>query len=96
MAKARTIGNRIAPARFLVFFGMLALTIAAATLIAPWWRSVMIGFDLSAGAFVVGCICVWACGGDSASAARGLAGLARPVGEAAPCALWLVTGARSP
>lgn len=39
---------------------------------------------------------VWACGGDSASAARGLAGLARPVGEAAPCALWQVTGARSP
>jgi len=56
MAKARTIGNRIAPARFLVFFGMLALTIAAATLIAPWWRSVMIGFDLSALAFVIGCV----------------------------------------
>ena len=56
MAKIRTIGNRIAPARFLIFFAMLAATIAAATLIAPWWRSVMMGFDLSALAFILGCI----------------------------------------
>ena len=56
MAKARTIGNRIAPARFLIFFAMLAVTIAAATLVAPWWRSVMVGFDLSALGFSLGCI----------------------------------------
>src|SRR6476659_5759235 len=56
MANRRSIGNRIAPARFMVFFVLLATTIAAATLIAPWWRSVMVGFDLSALAFVVGCI----------------------------------------
>ena len=52
----KAIVSRIAPPRFLLFFAMLAAAIAAATLIAPWWRSVMIGFDLSAGAFVVGCI----------------------------------------
>src|SRR5580765_819894 len=56
MARMKAIVSRIAPPRFLLFFAMLAAAIAAATLIAPWWRSVMIGFDLSAGAFVVGCI----------------------------------------
>lgn len=56
MAKASSFGNRIAPARFLVFFAMLGVTIAAATMIAPWWRSVMMGFDLSAMTFVIGCI----------------------------------------
>ena len=56
MTKVKTIGNRIAPARFLLFFAMLALSIATATLIAPWWRSVMTGFDLSSLAFIVGCI----------------------------------------
>lgn len=56
MAKARTLGNRIAPMRFIVFFMMLGATIAAATLIAPWWRSVMCGFDVSAVAFVLGCV----------------------------------------
>jgi uncharacterized membrane protein len=56
MAQVRTIGNRIAPTRFIVFFAMLAATIAAATMIAPWWRSVMIGFDLTAVGFVLACI----------------------------------------
>lgn len=56
MAKARTIGNRIAPTRFLIFFLMLAASIAAATLIAPWWRSVMCGFDVSAVTFILACI----------------------------------------
>jgi uncharacterized membrane protein len=56
MAKARTLGNRIAPIRFVIFFVMLGGTIAAATLIAPWWRSVMWGFDVSALTFVLGCI----------------------------------------
>jgi len=35
---------------------MLSASIAAATLIAPWWRSVMIGFDLSALVFVISCL----------------------------------------
>ena len=56
MARRTGIGNRIAPTRFLVFFAMLGGTVAAATLFAPWWRSVMIGFDLSAMGFVLGCI----------------------------------------
>jgi uncharacterized membrane protein len=56
MAQRSRIGNRIAPARFIVFFAMLAASIALATIIAPWWRSVMIGFDLSALAFILSCI----------------------------------------
>lgn len=56
MARAKTIGNRIAPTRFLVFFAMLAASITLATMIAPWWRSVMLGFDASALVFILACI----------------------------------------
>jgi uncharacterized membrane protein len=56
MTRRKGLGNRIAPPRFLVFFGMLAATIAGAAMIAPWWRSVMFGFDISALIFVLGCI----------------------------------------
>jgi len=51
-----SIGNRLAPPRFIAFFLMLAVTIAASTLIAPWWRSVMCGFDLSAVIFILSCV----------------------------------------
>jgi uncharacterized membrane protein len=56
MAKRRTLGNRIAPTRFLVFFAMLAASIALATIITPWWLSVMLGFDLSALVFILSCV----------------------------------------
>ena len=55
MAKRSTIGNKIAPTRFLIFFSMLIASIALATVIAPWWRSVMLGFDLSALVFMASC-----------------------------------------
>ncbi len=56
MAKRSSIGNRIAPARFVIFFAMLFVTIGIAALLAPWWRSVMLGFDLSALIFMGSCI----------------------------------------
>lgn len=56
MTRRASLGNRIAPPRFLIFFAMLAATIAAAALVAPWWRSVMVGFDISALSFILGCI----------------------------------------
>jgi uncharacterized membrane protein len=56
MARATTIGNRIAPTRFLMFIAMLAASVAAATMIEPWWLSVMMGFDLSALVFILSCI----------------------------------------
>ena len=56
MAVRKTIGNRIAPARFLVFFGMLVASVALATVVTPWWLSVMLGFDFSALVFVLSCV----------------------------------------
>ncbi|MDL2341102.1 MAG: DUF1345 domain-containing protein [Pseudomonadota bacterium] len=56
MAGIKRLGNRIAPARFIIFFVMLGASIALATLIAPWWRSVMIGFDLSSLVFIASCV----------------------------------------
>lgn len=56
MTPRKGLGNRIAPPRFLVFFAMLAASIAGGAIFAPWWRSVMIGFDLSALTFILGCI----------------------------------------
>jgi uncharacterized membrane protein len=58
MSRPRSLRNRItrvAPARFLLFFVLLAVGIAAATFVSPWWLSVMLGFDLAAVAFVAGC-----------------------------------------
>ncbi|MEO6433023.1 MAG: DUF1345 domain-containing protein [Sphingomicrobium sp.] len=54
-----SIGNRVAPFRFLVFFVMLAASVAVAKMIAPWWRSVMVGFDISALVFIASCISLY-------------------------------------
>ena len=56
MAGRKTLGNRIAPTRFLIFFAMLVVSIGMATVVTPWWLSVMLGFDLSALVFVLSCI----------------------------------------
>ena len=56
MAKQFSFGKKIAPARFIVFFAMLVVSVAVATIIAPWWRSVMLGCDLSAIVCMAGCI----------------------------------------
>ena len=51
-----SFANRVAPARFIVFFLMLAASIAVATAFTPWWRSVMLGFDLSSILFILSCV----------------------------------------
>ena len=56
MAKQFSIGKRVAPARFLVFFAMLFVSVAVATIVAPWWRSVMLGFNFSALVFIGSCL----------------------------------------
>ncbi len=56
MATRKTIGNRIAPTRFILFFAMLGASIALATIITPWWLSVMLGFNLSALVFMLSCV----------------------------------------
>ena len=56
VATRKTFGNSIAPTRFIIFFAMLGASVAIATIITPWWLSVMIGFDLSALVFILSCI----------------------------------------
>ena len=52
MASAKTIGNRIAPARFLMFLGVLALGWAAGFRFIGFERGLLGGFDIAAVAFI--------------------------------------------
>jgi uncharacterized membrane protein len=57
MKKPDTIGNRIAPARFLLFMViLLAATPAAALLIHNWWLAMMAGFNVAAVVFLISCV----------------------------------------
>jgi len=47
-----TIGNRIAPPRFLAFCGVLAVAVPLATLRWGWTSGTMIGFDAAAAVFL--------------------------------------------
>jgi uncharacterized membrane protein len=56
MPSARTIGNRLAPARFVLFLILLPVAIVVATKFLSVSESVMAGFDLAAGIFILSCI----------------------------------------
>jgi len=56
MASVKTIGNRIAPARFLMFLGLLVLGWAAGIGRLGFDRGLLAGFDLAALAFLVSCV----------------------------------------
>ena len=57
MAKRDTIGNKIAPPRFLAFMGVLVVgTIAAAKLLHGWALGSMAGFDVAAFVFLASCV----------------------------------------
>jgi uncharacterized membrane protein len=57
MAKRDTIGNKIAPPRFLAFMGVLIVgTIAAAKLLHGWALGSMAGFDVAAFVFLASCV----------------------------------------
>lgn len=53
MARVSTIGNRIAPPRFLLFIALLVAGWGAAVTILGWQRGVMIGFDVAALGFLL-------------------------------------------
>jgi uncharacterized membrane protein len=56
MAKPRTIGNMIAPARFILFMAILTVvTPAAVILIGNWRLGMMAGFNAAALAFLISC-----------------------------------------
>jgi len=58
MAATSSIGNRIAPPRFLIFLIVFALagTAAAALPALDWRHGIMIGFDIAALAFLLSCV----------------------------------------
>ena len=56
MAKARSIGNRIAPWRFIVFTAVLLIaTVPAAHWLGSWWLGWMSAFDVAAVLFLASC-----------------------------------------
>lgn len=57
MAPRALIGNRVAPARFILFFVLLVLAgTAAGAMLSSWWLGVMVGFDFAALVFIASCI----------------------------------------
>lgn len=55
MPSVKTIGNRIAPARFLLFLGLLALGCAGGISLLGFERGLLGGFDIAALAFLLSC-----------------------------------------
>ena len=56
MAQRALIGNRVAPARFIIFFLLLLAGTVVGAMLSSWWLGVMIGFDLAALVFIASCI----------------------------------------
>lgn len=56
MARVRTIGNRIAPARFVAFIGLLAIGWAILIPFAGFELGLLVGFDIAAVAFLISCL----------------------------------------
>ena len=56
MAALRTIGNRLAPPRFIVFFALLIAGIGTGLAYLPRAQAIMIGFDVAAAVFLLSCI----------------------------------------
>ena len=56
MTVAKTIGNRVAPPRFLLFIGLLVVGWAIGVTMLGWQSGVMVGFDVAALGFLVASI----------------------------------------
>ena len=56
MAATRTIGNRLAPPRFILFFAVLIVAGAASAVWLPRAAAVMAAFDVAAFIFLLGCL----------------------------------------
>ena len=56
MAATRTIGNRLAPPRFLIFFVLLFVGIGTGLAFLPRAQAIMIGFDIATAVFLLSCI----------------------------------------
>ena len=60
MVRARSLGNRIAPARFLLFLAVLLAGCAGGIAWVGVERGVMLGFDLAALIFIASCVPLFA------------------------------------
>ena len=56
MGQHRSIGNRIAPTRFLLFFAVLLGGVVIGAIFTALWLGVMLGFDVAAIVFIISCI----------------------------------------
>ena len=56
MTAARTIGNRLAPPRFILFFALLIAGIAAGDTVLPRAQAIMAGFSLATIVFLLACV----------------------------------------
>lgn len=56
MAVTRTIGNRLAPPRFILFFLLLIAAIGIGLAYLPRAQAIMIGFDVAAAVFLLSCL----------------------------------------
>lgn len=56
MPSTRTIGNRLAPPRYLLFVGALIAGWGAGISLLGWERGAMAGFDVAALAFLLSCV----------------------------------------
>ena len=66
-----TMGNRLAPPRFVIFFALLFAGIGAGLAILPRGQAVMAGFDLAAAVFLLSCLSLFRCeAADMRQAAR--------------------------
>jgi uncharacterized membrane protein len=56
MATPRTIGNRIAPWRFIMFVAVLLIgAVPASSWLGSWWLGIIAAFDLAAILFLISC-----------------------------------------
>ena len=56
MAAPRTIGNRLAPPRFIAFFALLIMGVGIGAAYLPRAQAIMAGFDVAASIFLVSCL----------------------------------------
>jgi uncharacterized membrane protein len=54
-----SIGKRIAPWRFLLFFAMLAAACGAGVAFMPWSKGLLAGFDVAALTFLAACLSIF-------------------------------------
>lgn len=56
MAATRTIGNRLAPPRFIIFFLLLIAGVGIGLAYLPRAQAIMAGFDVAAAVFLLSCL----------------------------------------